>query len=64
MVRHGEVLPLPTCYTERERHARHGAEVVHDCLLPAGGEGRQRRSSFVHIYPAEVRRWVHEHRND
>ena len=64
VVRRGEILPLLTCYTERERHAQYGAKVVHDCLLPAEGEGRQRRSSFEHIYPAEVRRWVHEHWND
>ncbi len=58
IVRHGEVLPLLTCYTAEEQHAQHGAKVVYDCLLPADAE---RRSSFRHIYPAEVQRWVEQH---
>lgn len=61
VVRHGEVLPLLTCYTHEERHAQRGAKVVHDCLLPAEGHGRERRSSFRHIYPPEVQRWVEQH---
>lgn len=61
VARHGEVLPLLTCYTHEERHAQHGAKVVHDCLLPAEGHGRERRSSFRHIYPPEVQRWVEQH---
>lgn len=61
VVRRGEVLPLLTCYTHEERHAQRGAKVVHDCLLPAEGHGRERRSSFRHIYPPEVQRWVEQH---
>lgn len=56
VVRHGPVLPLLACYTAEERHAGRGPKVVHDCLLPE--EGRQRRSSFRHIYPADVQQWV------
>jgi len=59
--RTGEVLPLLTCYTEQERHSEHGTKVVFDCLLPAEGEGRERRSSFRHIYPEHVQRWVEQH---
>lgn len=60
-MRRGEVLPLLTCYTPEERHAQHGAKVVRDCLLPEEGE---RRSSFRHIYPAEVQRWVERNWQD
>ena len=61
VLRHGEILPLLTCYTPEERHAQRGTKVVHDCLLPAEGAGRERRSSFRHIYPEQVQHWVEQH---
>lgn len=46
---------LLTCYTADEIQAKCGPHVVHDGLLPAPGEGREKQASFAQDYPAEIR---------
>jgi 4-hydroxy-3-polyprenylbenzoate decarboxylase len=49
------ILRLLTCYTDAETHAERGPHIVHDGLLPAPGEGREKQVSFAQAYPAEIR---------
>ena len=51
----GAVLRLLTCYTDDETHAEYGPHVVHDGLLPAPGDGREKQSSFAQAHPAKIR---------
>ncbi|MFC6065375.1 UbiD family decarboxylase [Streptomyces ochraceiscleroticus] len=60
IVREGKVLPLLSVYTPEERHAWRGPRVTYDALLPSAAEGREPRSSFRHIFPAEVQQRVLE----
>ncbi|MEU0836221.1 UbiD family decarboxylase [Streptomyces sp. NPDC005969] len=64
LVRHGRILPLTSCYTQQERHSCTGDHVTYDALLPAVEEGREQRSSFRFIFPAEVQQHVLDHWDD
>lgn len=51
----GPIMPWFPCYLEEERHAGHGATVIHDALLPSLGAGRVPPAAFDTMYPADLR---------
>lgn len=58
IVRTGTVVNLLTCYTPEERKAQVAEKVTYDALLPAADAGRETRSSFRFIFPADVQQRV------
>ena len=54
------IVPLIAAFTDEERHRGRAERVIHDVLLPVIENGHWRRSSFAHIYPADVRQRVLE----
>lgn len=64
LVRTGKTLPLLACYTPQERHSWTGDHLTYDALMPAVEEGREPRSSFRHIFPAEIQQRVLDHWDD
>ena len=53
-VRPGRIHPIMLCYTDEERHGKHGPLVVSHALQPAARQGRMPHSSFAQAYPAEI----------